>query len=92
VTGRVPAPDRLVPAAATGHGNAGRVSARYGEQVVVIGVNPDSRARTVADATKVRRLEAGYLQDDKVIAAITDVLVSADVRDVSADVSRMCVE
>jgi starvation-inducible DNA-binding protein len=44
------------------------------ERAVAIGVNPDGRARTVADATKVHQLEAGYLQDDKVIAAITDAL------------------
>jgi DNA-binding ferritin-like protein len=35
---------------------------------------PDGRAHTVADSTKVRQLDAGYLQDDKVVAAITDVL------------------
>jgi starvation-inducible DNA-binding protein len=44
------------------------------ERAVAIGVNPDGRARTVADSTKVRRLDAGYLQDDKVVAAITDIL------------------
>jgi starvation-inducible DNA-binding protein len=44
------------------------------ERAVAIGVNPDGRARTVADSTKVRQLDAGYLQDDKVVAAITDVL------------------
>ncbi|MCW2641134.1 MAG: Ferritin Dps family protein [Dactylosporangium sp.] len=44
------------------------------ERAVAIGVNPDGRARTVADSTTVRQLDAGYLQDDKVVAAITDVL------------------
>jgi starvation-inducible DNA-binding protein len=44
------------------------------ERAVAIGVNPDGRARTVADSTHLRQLEAGYLQDDKVIAATTDVL------------------
>jgi starvation-inducible DNA-binding protein len=44
------------------------------ERAVAIGVNPDGRARTVADSTKVRQLDAGYLQDDKVVAAITDIL------------------
>lgn len=44
------------------------------ERAVAIGVNPDGRARTVAESTHLRQLEAGYLQDDKVIAAITDVL------------------
>ncbi|MEV5707846.1 DNA starvation/stationary phase protection protein [Actinoallomurus sp. NPDC052274] len=44
------------------------------ERAVAIGVNPDGRARTVADTTKVHQLDAGYLQDDKVIAAVTDLL------------------
>ncbi|TDE39436.1 DNA starvation/stationary phase protection protein [Actinomadura sp. 6K520] len=44
------------------------------ERAVAIGVNPDGRARTVADRTKVPQLEAGYLDDDKVVAAITDLL------------------
>ena len=45
------------------------------ERAVAIGVNPDGRAHTVADTTKLHQLEAGYLQDDKVVAVITDVLV-----------------
>ncbi|MEV5751985.1 DNA starvation/stationary phase protection protein [Actinoallomurus sp. NPDC052308] len=44
------------------------------ERAVAIGVNPDGRARTVADTTKVHQLDAGYLQDDKVVAAVTDLL------------------
>ncbi|GAA0364914.1 DNA starvation/stationary phase protection protein [Actinoallomurus spadix] len=44
------------------------------ERAVAIGVHPDGRARTVADTTKVHQLDAGHLQDDKVIAAITDLL------------------
>ncbi|MBO2459752.1 Dps family protein [Actinomadura violacea] len=44
------------------------------ERAVAIGVNPDGRARTVADRTEIPQLEAGYLADDKVVAAITDVL------------------
>ena len=44
------------------------------ERAVAIGVNPDGRARTVADRTELPQLEAGYLDDDKVVAAITDVL------------------
>ncbi|GAA4229275.1 DNA starvation/stationary phase protection protein [Actinomadura meridiana] len=44
------------------------------ERAVAIGVNPDGRARTVADRTKNPQLEAGYLADDKVVAAITDLL------------------
>lgn len=44
------------------------------ERAVAIGVNPDGRARTVADRTQVPQLEAGYLADDKVVAAVTDAL------------------
>ncbi|NVI87293.1 DNA starvation/stationary phase protection protein [Actinomadura sp. BRA 177] len=44
------------------------------ERAVAVGVNPDGRARTVADRTELPQLEAGYLDDDKVVAAITDML------------------
>ncbi|MEU8341826.1 starvation-inducible DNA-binding protein [Actinomadura meyerae] len=44
------------------------------ERAVAVGVNPDGRARTVADRTQLPQLEAGYLDDDKVVAAITDTL------------------
>jgi starvation-inducible DNA-binding protein len=44
------------------------------ERAVAIGVNPDGRARTVAEQTKLHQLETGWLSDDKVIAAITDML------------------
>ncbi|WUH96752.1 DNA starvation/stationary phase protection protein [Spirillospora sp. NBC_00431] len=44
------------------------------ERAVAIGVNPDGRARTVSDRTKIPQLEAGYLDDDKVVAAVTDIL------------------
>ncbi|MFF5263434.1 Dps family protein [Actinomadura viridis] len=44
------------------------------ERSVALGGNPDGRARTVADRTTIPQLEAGYLADDKVVAAITDVL------------------
>jgi starvation-inducible DNA-binding protein len=44
------------------------------ERAVAIGQNPDGRARTVADHTKVHQLESGWLPDDKVIAAVTDML------------------
>lgn len=44
------------------------------ERAVAIGVNPDGRVRTVADRTPLPQLEAGYLADDKVVAAITDLL------------------
>ncbi|TDD38485.1 DNA starvation/stationary phase protection protein [Actinomadura sp. KC06] len=44
------------------------------ERAVTIGVNPDGRARTVADRTRLPQLEGGYLDDDKVVAAVTDIL------------------
>ncbi|MFA1539320.1 Dps family protein [Actinomadura monticuli] len=44
------------------------------ERAVAVGVNPDGRSRTVADRTKLPQLEAGYLDDDKVVAAVTDIL------------------
>lgn len=44
------------------------------ERAVAIGVNPDGRVRTLADRTAIPQLDAGYITDDKVVAAITDVL------------------
>ncbi|MCW2862601.1 MAG: Ferritin Dps family protein [Actinoallomurus sp.] len=44
------------------------------ERAVAIGVNPDGRARTVAEQSKLHQLESGWLPDDKVIAAVTDTL------------------
>ncbi|GAB2864725.1 DNA starvation/stationary phase protection protein [Actinoallomurus bryophytorum] len=44
------------------------------ERAVAIGVNPDGRVHTVADSSRLGPLEAGYLQDDKVVAAMTDLL------------------
>src|SRR5690606_35127476 len=39
-----------------------------------IGLTPDGGVRTIADRTQLPQLEAGYLDDDKVVAAITDLL------------------
>lgn len=44
------------------------------ERAVALGANPDGRVRTVADRTEIPQLEAGYLADDKVVVAVTDVL------------------
>ncbi|GAA2268537.1 DNA starvation/stationary phase protection protein [Actinomadura luteofluorescens] len=44
------------------------------ERAVAIGASPDGRVRTVADRTTIPQLEAGRLADDKVVAAITDIL------------------
>lgn len=44
------------------------------ERAVAIGVNPDGRARTVADSTRLSQPEAGHLQDDKVVALVTELL------------------
>jgi starvation-inducible DNA-binding protein len=40
----------------------------------MIGLNPDGRAHTVADTTRVEQLEAGYLAEDKVVAVFTGML------------------
>ncbi|SEG61396.1 starvation-inducible DNA-binding protein [Thermomonospora echinospora] len=44
------------------------------ERAVAIGVNPDGRVRTVADNTKIRQPDSGYISDDKVVATLTDTL------------------
>lgn len=44
------------------------------ERAVAIGVNPDGRAHTVADRTKLPQLETGWVQDDKAVAAMVDRL------------------
>lgn len=44
------------------------------ERAIAIGVNPDGRARTVADRTELPQLEAGYIADDKAVAAVVDAL------------------
>ncbi|GAA4142318.1 DNA starvation/stationary phase protection protein [Actinomadura keratinilytica] len=44
------------------------------ERAIALGVNPDGRVRTVADRTPIPQLEPGYVADDKVVAAMTDVL------------------
>ncbi|RAY12122.1 DNA starvation/stationary phase protection protein [Actinomadura craniellae] len=47
---------------------------RVAERAVAIGLNPDGRARTLADRTALPQLELGYLADDKVVSALSDVL------------------
>ncbi|MFC4051053.1 DNA starvation/stationary phase protection protein [Actinomadura syzygii] len=59
--------DEIVALARTGQDDVA-------ERAVAIGLNPDGRSRTVADRTALAQLEAGYLADDKVVAAITDIL------------------
>lgn len=44
------------------------------ERAVAIGVNPDGRARTVTDHSRVHQFDAGFLAEDKVIAGMTDLL------------------
>jgi starvation-inducible DNA-binding protein len=46
------------------------------ERAVALGINPDGRARTIAESSELGALDAGYLQDDKVIAAIVERLGS----------------
>jgi starvation-inducible DNA-binding protein len=44
------------------------------ERAVTLGVNPDGRARTVAEASEIAPLDAGYLQDDKVVVSFVERL------------------
>ncbi|MER7131807.1 DNA starvation/stationary phase protection protein [Streptosporangium saharense] len=46
------------------------------EREVAIGGNPDGRASTLAKTSELPELEAGYLNDGKVVAAMTDILGS----------------
>ncbi len=46
------------------------------ERAVAVGLNPDGRARTLAEHTHLHQLEPGYIEDGKVIAAMTDILES----------------
>ncbi len=50
------------------------------ERAVAIGVNPDGRARTVADHSRLHQLDAGFVNDDKVVAAMTDILAEMSTR------------
>ncbi|MFI6511374.1 Dps family protein [Streptosporangium sp. NPDC050855] len=46
------------------------------ERAVAMGCNPDGRGSTLAKSTEVPQLEPGYLNDGKVVAAMTDILGS----------------
>ncbi|WP_326638158.1 DNA starvation/stationary phase protection protein [Streptosporangium sp. NBC_01755] len=46
------------------------------ERAVAMGCNPDGRSSTIASHTEVPQLEAGYINDGKVVAAMTDILGS----------------
>ncbi|WP_062443336.1 Dps family protein [Herbidospora daliensis] len=46
------------------------------ERAIAIGVNPDGRARTLAEHTHLHQLDPGYIEDGKVVAAMTDILES----------------
>jgi starvation-inducible DNA-binding protein len=50
------------------------------ERAIAIGVNPDGRASTVANQSRVPQLDAGYIADDKVVAAFIDILESINGR------------
>ena len=43
------------------------------ERAAAIGVNPDGRARTVADLTGVPELKAGWIQDTDVVARFVEI-------------------
>lgn len=44
------------------------------ERAIALGFNPDGRASTVARSSHVPQLESGYLQDGKVVDAMTEML------------------
>jgi starvation-inducible DNA-binding protein len=46
------------------------------ERAVALGCNPDGRASTLASASELPQLESGYINDGKVVAAMTDILGS----------------
>lgn len=46
------------------------------ERAIAIGVNPDGRAATVAGQSRVPQIDAGYIADDKVVTAFSDILES----------------
>ncbi|MGH3424579.1 MAG: Dps family protein, partial [Nocardioidaceae bacterium] len=46
------------------------------ERAIAIGVNPDGRASTVAEHASAPRLQSGYIEDDKVVAAFVEILTS----------------
>lgn len=53
---------------------------RIAERAVAIGVNPDGRARTVVDSSRIQQLDSGYLEDGQVVSAFTDILASVVAR------------
>lgn len=50
------------------------------ERAIAIGVNPDGRVATVAGHSQSPQWDRGYLQDDKVVFAFTDILASMAAR------------
>jgi starvation-inducible DNA-binding protein len=65
--------DEVVDLARTG-------SDSVAERAVSIGVNPDGRSATVAKSSRLPQLDTGYISDDKVVAALTDILAQVIVR------------
>ncbi len=61
--------DEIVSAA---RGHADTVA----ERAVALGCNPDGRATTLSKTSEVPELEGGYINDGKVVAAMTDILGS----------------
>lgn len=44
------------------------------ERAIALGVNPDGRVKTVSQQTRSSQVDAGYIQDDKAIVALVDIL------------------
>ncbi|ONH32461.1 Dps family protein [Pseudofrankia asymbiotica] len=50
------------------------------ERAVAIGVNPDGQVGTVAHRGQIHGVESGYVQDEKVVRLMTDVLADVITR------------
>lgn len=44
------------------------------ERAVALGVNPDGRAATVAESTRLQQPELSWIEDSKVVTTFTDIL------------------
>jgi starvation-inducible DNA-binding protein len=50
------------------------------ERAVAIGVNPDGQVETIARRSKIHGVETGYVQDEKVVRMMADVLADVIAR------------
>ncbi|MBL7501101.1 DNA starvation/stationary phase protection protein [Frankia sp. CNm7] len=59
---------------------ARRYTDEAAERAVAIGVNPDGQVGTIAGQSKIQAVEPGFIQDEKVIRAMTDILADVITR------------